>query len=254
MPLNESSAKSEATASRLLSTAETLELLGGLRRAVREIVTRAQEAERDFTARSNRLRAQFDQAIARERERWSSGIESEKAAAGARRERIESTFAARKTRITRALETARKRRLADIETAEGKRTVETQHGLLEADRRRTDDTQHNQANSEAFGARLATERAELETLEARARSTLGGRRALAARRGPASLALSAPENQLADPLPERLNQATRALARSRRLALPVLFRFLPLWLGVLLISLLAFGLVPELRQQQNQQH
>src|SRR6266576_3369943 len=248
MPLNESSARSEATANKLLSTAETLELLDGLRRAVRDIVTRAEEAERDFTARSNRLRAQFEQSVASERERWSTEIAAGKAAATTQRERVESNFARRKSRIGRALENARKRRLAEIEGTEGRRTRETQHGLLEADRQRDADTQNNKANHEAFTVRLATEQAALATLEARARATLGGRGALAATREPASLDLSANENQLVEQLRGRLEKAESDLARSRRQVLPVLFRFLPIWLCVLLILIGAFLLVPEIRQ------
>ena len=119
-------------------------------------------------------------------------------------------------------------RLAEIEDTEGKRTRETQHGLLEADRKQGADMQNNQANHEAFTARLATERAALETLEARARATLGGRGALTASREPAGLDLSGHENQLVEQLHERLEKAEGHLARSRRLVLSVLFRF---WSG-----------------------
>src|SRR6266536_2432027 len=113
MPLNESSAKSEATASKLLSTGETLDLLDRWRHAVRDMVTRGEEAERDFTARSNRLRAQFEQSVASERERWSSDIETGKTAAKAERERAESNCTARKKRITLAHENATKGKLAE---------------------------------------------------------------------------------------------------------------------------------------------
>jgi hypothetical protein len=249
MPLNESSAKSEATASKLLSTGETLDLLDRLRRAVRDVVTRAEEAERDFTARSNRLRAQFEQSVASERERWSSDIEARRVTATAQRERVDSNFASRKSRIGRALENARKRRLAEVEDAESARTVDTQHGLLGADRKRNDDTQQNKAAYEAFTARLAAEHTELETLEARARSTLGGRSALAASRETTSPDLSGHENQLVERLHERLDRAAGRwpVAEAPRTSW-VLFRFLPLWLCILLILLVAFALVPALRQ------
>jgi hypothetical protein len=237
--LNESSPKSETTANKLLSTADTLDLLDRLRGAVRDITTRANQLERDFATRSTRLRAQFEQAIASERARWTSAIDAERAAASAQREQAESSFTARQTRIAKARESARQRRQHEIESTESKRTLDTQHGLLEADRTRDSDIHNNQASYEAFTSRLAEERVALEALEARVHTATSQ---------VTSLDLSAPENQLMEQFHERLETAARELARSRRLVLPVLFRFFPLWLWVLLMMIGAFVLVPELRR------
>ncbi|MCL4789740.1 MAG: ATP-binding protein [Verrucomicrobia bacterium] len=230
-----------------MSTAETLDLLDRLRRAVRDITSRANELKRDFATRSTRLRAQFEQAIASERLRWNTETETEKTAAAAARERTEAAFRTREARIATARENTRKRRLAEIEDSEGKRTVATQHGLLDADRARDAEHQRNQAKHDAFLARLADAHARLEQLEAGARSVLGGQRALTAN-APTSANETLDENQLAEQLHQRLETAERELSGARQLVLPVLFRFFPLWARVLVILLGAFVFVPELRR------
>ena len=214
-------------------------MLDRLREAVRDLVTRAGELQRDFTTRSNRLRAQFEQASSGERARWTLEIEAEKADAASKRAQSESTFEARKQRIAKAHESARKHRQAEIERKESERTVETQHDLLEADHTRDGNHQRNKANYEAFTARLAEERVALEALEVRVRRATSQ---------VTSLDLSAPENQLMEQFHARLETAGRELACSRRLVLPVLFRFFPVWLWAILILIGAFLLVPELRR------
>lgn len=226
-------------------------MLDRLRRAVRDVTARADQHERDYTTRATKLRAQFEQALSSERVRATTEIEGEKAAAEAARGRIEAAFAARKSRIARALESARKRKLAEIEAEEGRRTLEVQHGLLEADQIRDAETQANTANCESFFALLSEEETVLHRTEARARSTLGGYRSLARRIGaPATVSpdVTAHEHRLLEQLRARIENVERELSRCRRLVLPLWFKFLPLWLWVLLIVGLPFAFVPALRQ------
>jgi hypothetical protein len=222
-------------------------LLDRLRRTVRDTSSRASDLKRDFATRSTRLRAQFEQAMASERARWNSETETEKTAVAQSRERIESAFKSRQARIATARENTRKRRLAEIESNEGNRTVETQHGLLDTDRTRDSENQNNKAHHETSLTRLAEAQSRLEQLEARARSILGGQRALTATTSSAFTDESLPETQLAGQLHQRLETAQRELTGARRLVLPVLFRFLPLWVWILLILLGAFVFVPEFR-------
>jgi DNA segregation ATPase FtsK/SpoIIIE, S-DNA-T family len=240
------------TASKLLSAVETLDLLDRLRRAARDIATRAEVLERDFAARSNKLRAQFEQTIANERERWSAGVDAEKIAVESRRQQAESKFADRRACIAQAHENARKSRLAEVESQEGRRTFGDQRDLLEADHRRDTDTANNKAAYEAFCARLAQEQAILRKLESRARWTLGGYRSLAKLLATppesASADVSAHENQLVEKLHERLKTTARELTRCQLLVLPLFFRVFPIWLCGPLILLVPFGFVPELRR------
>jgi DNA segregation ATPase FtsK/SpoIIIE, S-DNA-T family len=231
---------------------QALALLDRLRLAIREAIARAEELERDFSARNRKLRAQFDEAMAAERTRWTAENEAEQTEAAARRQCAEAHHAARQKRIARAFENARKQKVAEIEGAEGKKTFEIQRDQLEADRVRDSDTQDNKNNYENFNARLAEQQTALYQTGIRARSALSAYRSLArlldAPPKSATVETSAHENQLLEQLRARLDQVERELGRCRAAVLPVLFRFLPIWLWVLLILGVPFAFVPELRR------
>jgi len=252
MPLNESSPKSTVTAARLLNTGETLELLERLRLALSGLVTRMDQAEREFATRAGRVRTQSEHALETERARWTARLESGQAAAKTRRQKAEAAFNDRQLRILKAFESARKRKLAEIEKEESERTQEIQREFLEADRQRDADTQANKSTFDTFATLLVQEQGALQQTEVRARATLGGYRGL--KRLLATPPPSAPpdltphEVQLLEQLRQRLAQAERELARYRRLVLPVLFRFLPVWLCVVLVLAAAIVLVPPLRK------
>lgn len=178
-PLNEFSPRSTPTASKLLSTAETLALLERLRQGMGDAVHRTDELERDFSARSHKLRSQFEQARATERMRGAAEIAAAEADLAANRERVEASFAVRKARIARAGESAQKQRLAEIEGEESKHTLENQDGLFEAKHVYEADTQNNKTRHAAFANQLADEVAALDRIEARARTALAGYRFLA---------------------------------------------------------------------------
>jgi uncharacterized membrane protein len=251
-PLNESSPKSATTANDLLSAGETLALLDRLRQSLREAVQRTAELDKDFTLRANKLRAQLEQSLAAERARWTTESDQLSADKATQEQHIEDRFKARKGLITRALENARAKRLAQIEGEEGKHTFDNQRELLDNERAKEVDTQKNNASYQSFTGELANERAALDQLSRRARATFSGFGSLARLinhppTGPA-LDPKADENQLLDQLREQRDRAARALTRTNALVLPVLFRFLRLWIGIPLIIIAAFLLVPELRR------
>lgn len=252
IPLNESSPKSEATASKLLSTGDTLERLDGLRQTVRDLDGRAAQSERDFATRSARLRAQFEQSVESVRADLATQVEAEASAAAAQRQHAEFFFEARKKRIARASQSARQRRLGDIESEEGRRTFEIQRDLLQADRTRETDTQNVKTAFENFSARLAQEQFALQQTEACARSTLGAYRAfvrlLSTPPAGAPPDLSAHEDQVLEQLHAALDKTDRELARCRHRVLPLVFRFVPVWLWVPVILLVPFAFVPAWRR------
>ncbi len=250
--LNELLPKSEATASELLSANETLALLERLRKAVHDAVTRANQLESDFKTASARLQSQFEYSLENEKARWTSQSDAEKTGSAQTRERIQATYTSRKARIARALENSRKRRIGQVDNEESTKTVEVQHALLEADRKRDADTEANKTNHADLTARLTEEGTVLQQMEARARTVLGAygsfRRLLASPPSSASLDFSAHESKLIERLHERLEQAGRALGRCQAMVLPMLFRFLPIWLWVILILALPFALSAEARR------
>ncbi|MEI2726262.1 MAG: FtsK/SpoIIIE domain-containing protein [Verrucomicrobiota bacterium] len=250
--MNEFSPRSTPTASKLLSTAETLALLERLRQGMGDAVHRTDELERDFSARSHKLRSQFEQARATERMRGAAEIAAAEADLAANRERVEASFAVRKARIARAGESAQKQRLAEIEGEESKHTLENQDGLFEAKHVYEADTQNNKTRHAAFANQLADEVAALDRIEARARTALAGYRFLArlitAPPSSPPLDTSLPENQLLEQLRAQRDLAGQTLARCNVFGLPLFFRFFRLWFCLPLILLMPFALAPELRR------
>ena len=240
------------TANNLAGAGTTLAQLDQLRRTVHDAVKSAKQTDDDFTTRSARLRSQFDLAMEGERSRWASDMEAARTDAETRRNDTEVTFAARKMRISRALSSTRQRKAGEIETEEGRHTFAIQRDLLEADRVRETDTANNKATHEAFVARLASEQATLEHLETDARSTLGAYGSLAQMisTGNATPALdtSKHENELVETLHAKLDGVSHDLGRIRAFVLPLLFKFLPIWLWVILIVAAPLAFVPELRK------
>jgi len=251
-PLNESSPKSAKTANDLLNAGETLALLDRLRQSLREAVQRTAELDKDFTARSQRLRAQLEQSLAAERARWTTESEKLSADKSTQEQHVEDNFNVRKTRITRALESARTSRLGLIEGEEGKHTFDNQRALLDNERTKEVDTQKNNADYQLFTGELTNERAALDQLTARARATFAGFGSLAQliAHPPTAPALDtkAHENQLLDQLREQRDRAARELSRTNALVLPLIFRLLRIWIGIPLIIIAAFILVPEFRR------
>lgn len=242
------------TANDLVGAAETLARLDQLRHAVRDAITRAEQAEREFATRAARLRAQHEQAIEGERARFATEMESARAAWEEQCNRLEAWFATRKARLARAQTAARARKLAEIDAEEGRHTFAIQRDLLEADRVREADTAANKANHEAMVARLAQEQADLEHLAAEAASTLGAYgalRKLVAEAGteelPADVAAQ-PEAALADQLRAQLDTLQAELSRLRAQVFPLLFKILPVWAWFLILPGVAFVFVPALRR------
>ena len=249
--LNKSSPKSAASANKLLSAAQTLELLQGLRTAIRDIAVRVAEHEQEFAVRSAAVRAQFDRASKQQREQTQKRIEQRSACASERRRQIEAAFQSRGATIARALRLSQARRMAEIEVEETGRTREIHQGLVKADNARDAGMVAANRALEAFNARLVTEAVGIEKTEANARGTLGVHRRLAQllKTPPGTHPdLSGGEQHLLEQCLDRLAKTERALSRCRWMILPVLFRFLPVWLWLLAVLGVPFALVPELRQ------
>jgi hypothetical protein len=242
--LNASSPNSATTANSPAGAGDTVAQLNRLRLAVRGTVERTRETERDFALRSAKLRAQHEQALAAERARHAAELESATTAFTTSRAHIETVFATRKGRINTAQENARKSRQAEIDAEESRNTIELQHAILEADRTRDADTQKNQARHTDLTTLLANERAALDALAARARAVFG---TLPATNAPVASAAAA-EDQLLEQLRTQRDQADQELARTNALVLPMIFRFVPVWVWLLLGALVPFAFVPELRR------
>jgi hypothetical protein len=240
----------------LASAAQTLTNLDRLRHAIRDAVTRGEQATREHKTRSERLRAQFAVAIEGERSRFATEMETERSAAEELRNRIEAYFASRKVRLSRAHTSARQRKLAEIDAEESRHTFAIQRDLLEADRVREADSAANKAFLESMTAQLAQAAAEMEQIEATAHSSLAAygtlRKCLAPTPDPTSAAdptlVGKTEAELVERLRTELVAARSALGHIHTRVLPLLFKMLPIWLWFIVLVGVPFLFVPALRQ------
>ena len=226
-------------------------MLQRLRSAIRDIAGRVAEHEKDFTTKSAVQRKQFDRTSAQQRDQMQSRIEKEKSDVAGRRRQIEEVFQTRGARIAAALKSSQARKLAEIDTEETGRTREIHQGLVKADNLRDTGIIDTNRALEAVNTRLVDEAVRLEKTEARARFTLRAHRVMARllKMPPVNNPdLSGSENQLLEQFNDRLTKADQALSRCHWWVLPVLFRFLPVWLWLLVVLGVPFALVPELRQ------
>ncbi|MEY4386553.1 MAG: hypothetical protein RLY20_1836, partial [Verrucomicrobiota bacterium] len=239
------------TANNLASAATTLAALGQLRQSIRDAVMHGSQADREFKTRADKLRAQHELAIEGERSRFASEMDAARSGSEARRNEIEAYFVTRKSTLARSLGNARQRKMGEIDAEESRHTFAIQRDLLEADRVRETDTANNKATREAFVTRLASELANLEHLETEARSTVsayGSWAKLVGNTPAAAFDTSAHENDLVEKLHGKLADVSRELGRIRAQVLPLVFKFLPIWLWVIVVVGLPFALEPALRK------
>jgi DNA segregation ATPase FtsK/SpoIIIE, S-DNA-T family len=235
------------TASNHPGVTETLELLNRLKETIRDFADREEKLNREFSTESARLRQRLKQAA--EEHRALSAAELAKADEfyQAELQRIQTRHDQRKARISQVHKAAKQRRLETIESEQGHRTFEIQRDLLQTERGLEPGLKQTEAAFEAFTNDLAAEREALTILEKRVRNSLRGypklRRLLSRTPG---VDLSQDNNRLMQLFRARLRETRDKLSRFRTSPLPLLFRFLPLWLLVLLMLLIGTALVPVL--------
>jgi hypothetical protein len=223
----------------LPGVSEILVLLDALKQNVRDFVAREDKLESDYrvgTAAELRdfdTRNQAQEIAAHEREvNAGTALQAEQAASQARFER-------RKAWINRAHSAVSRRVLKEISEQDVQWKERTQQGVQAAEQRRDEQLAATTAAYEDLQLRLQDAGAELIRLETSARSTFRGygrfRRMLAPGRkwpepdlAPDAPALFAAWQQLQEKI-------QRGLAQFRKQPLPLIFRFLPLWLVLLVL-------------------
>ena len=229
---------------------KTLAVLDRLKGVVRDFAAREEELTRGHSVEMAKLRQRFEQAV----QAHQTQVEAETA-------RSDSTFATeqqggesrheqRRSRINHAYQTAKERRLEAIESEASRQKFEIQRDLLQTERDREANLEQTDAAFELFTNDLAAEREALAILERRARIGLRGYgqflRLLARPPEASAPDLALRHDQLLDALRARLREVEERLRRFRIRPLPLLFRYLPLWLLIALIGLVVVSLVPVL--------
>ena len=231
-----------------LGVQATLELLENLRGTIREFAAREQKLKSELRDKLAALRYRRDGQAEESRSRISAEIGQAEATFQVAKAAVQTSYDRRKSRITEAHKSSKKSALGEIEGKEGRRKHKLQTETLQAKRQRETELASTETTCEEFKIALASEDEALAALEARARSSFQGyrrfRRLLARAQELADADLASDEYQLIAELRALLGQAGEDLRRFRKRFLPALFRFLPVWL-VLVLSQIA--MVPLLQ-------
>lgn len=233
----------------LVGTAETLALLERLRTTVQELARQAEHLDRDLGSRSHRVRYQRDEALRVAREQYEAARARLEAHARERRLHLERTHQHRERRILQALEKERQRLKDRIEAEAGRATFEIQRAQLDADRRRDEELasarQAHQALLERMTEAQARYQQRLHLVQLLFSPYPGlARQCLTAGPTPPTSAVEGLDAvSFWSSFQGRLAGVDALVRQTRRLILPVLFRYCPWWLGLLLgIVLPALGI------------
>ncbi len=217
------------------------------------LLDRFQSALQDFAGREEKLNGEsrartaaetkaFEAATQQQAARLSERIADAETGLDAEKKNCRAKFEKRKARITQAHLTCN-RQVMEGTDREGRQKHWLQKSTVDAECNRDADLANAAATLENFKLKLAENRDTFVLLEKTARSAFRGygkfRRLLAPHRQWPETNLPPDENQLLDEL-HRLEAQTRDdLNRFKKIALPRIFKYLPMWL--LTILLLGFA-------------
>ncbi len=204
----------------------------------------------DFTAREHKLSATFRDQLAKEnnifatQEQEQAVAASERTAAAAdafaaAQEQLQDRITRRKTRIGRAYEAVRDDLLAKINFQDEECNRQAQQELLAAEQHRDAELTQTANAFESFQHRFAESTGVFQQLETSVRSAFGGygkfRRLLKRNDSPATTDFPGGGNGLLDEFQRVAAKVNADLARFKKSPLPQFFRFVPIWLVVLIL-------------------
>jgi hypothetical protein len=215
---------------------ETLRWLDALKSVVRDFVAREEKLDSDYRVQSaaaaNALvtQGQTQEAAAYALEQnAAAALESEKA-------RLQSRFEKRKARIARANASVSQRVTHAIAECDAEWKERTQQGVAAAEVHREAELANATVDYNNFQQNLSAAGEELARLEALARSAFRGygkfRRLLASERSWPDPDLSPDHNGLFGELQKLQTKSASDLKRFGKFPLPLIFKFLPVWLLV----------------------
>jgi DNA segregation ATPase FtsK/SpoIIIE, S-DNA-T family len=222
---------------------EALELARRLAGTVQEFATRETEFNQEFRAKSVRARMRQEEEASAELgrlEEQRARLEDEFAAAGSA---ANALYERRKARITKARTTSKEQTLGRIEGKTGAQKYELQKKLMSAERVREQALADAAATRDQFKNDLAAEEQSLLKLEKSARAAFRGygrfRRQLKRAGNRTAADALTDGTHLVGEVRELLKEGGAELRKFRTSPLPLLFRFLPPWLLLLVCAVAA---------------
>lgn len=237
--------------SSLLGFRQTIELLDRLKSVARECAAAEDKLEQEFRARQAQSARATDAAREDHETRLSADLAQADAAFETARRTHEARAEHRQQRIRQAHQSSKRQALAGIEQEEGRRKYAAQKGLMDTERRRKEQLAQNDAALADFNQQLAVNREEFVQREhAAATAARGYPRFVEVLAHPPDVRdpdLAPDEYALFEQLRQLLTQVDADLARFNRLLAPRLFRYVALWLWVLLVAAGVMASAPILR-------
>ena len=224
---------------------ETLALLDNLRRVVKDFAAREEKLETDYHTRSVAAHNLYQSQNEKLEADWDVRLADAETDRKAKRSQSEEQTNRHKERIERAYKSVRKRASSNIETRDTEWREQVQSGLAEAEQQRNTGLVDAATANQKFLQQLATANETFQRLEKSARRDfqVSGRFRSLLRRPPPQDAESAFDG---DAFFTRLNklqsQIENALKEFQKVALPRLFRFIPVWpLAIALLAVAVAG-------------
>ncbi len=222
-----------------LGVGKTLELLDRLRGTVRDFATRAEKLNAEHNTRIGRERRLRDAAAEKQAKALAAAISDAEAAYASAREAATARHAGRRARIEQACLASKEKKLAAIESQTGTRKYELQRTMLQAERDRDAGLGDAATALEELRANLGAEQASLTPLETAARGAFAGYRKFVRALSKAYQNAAAPDpardaNQLLVELRDLLGKARGDLERFRKFWLLRVFKYLALWVVIVL--------------------
>ena len=225
---------------------EVIALLDALKSAVEDFASREEKLNHDFQTRSDKEQALFDSGTAEQQTRQAEKLAEEEAAFEKSRHQYQARFDRRKSRINQAHSTVSQRVLDEVGGQEGELKKRIREGTANAERTRDVELADATSSFENLQNQLQDSEQSFAALERSARRAFRGygkfRRSLR-RQARSDSALSPDQNLLFKDF-QRLEAGLRGdLKQFRKRLLPLIFRYLPVSLVVLLF-LCAVAAVP----------
>ncbi len=232
-----------------LGVLETLELIGSLKNAVGDFAVAEEKLNRDYRTRTEATTRRREEELQEHDARAGAAIADAEAQFTAAKQALVTRRDKRRARLAKAHKAAHKTSAERINNEEGSLKYRVQKGLLDTKRWREDSLKQNDATLAAYTANAGENRAAFGELERLAQKKLGGsfacKRALTQVEKLPDPDLAPDEYQLLEKLHALHAQTAGEIEAFGKVFLPQLFRFLPLWLWILLIAVPA-GALPAL--------
>lgn len=231
---------------RHLNVREVQDRLEQVRSTVAELSLQARQVETEFRNGQSLEKRRFEAQLTAENGRWEAELALWTSQQQQELEALDRWVQQRRQRLGKAQRGARRSAMERIDLEEGRHKYAVQKGTLEAERRLKEGTEANESRYQEFLARSVPQQEQLALVEHQAAAAMRGfsrfRRALEAtpqiEAGP-----DQDESTLLNRVDEELARARTKLQAFQRNPLPWLFRFLPLWLALLLAALAAGAMV-----------